>query len=134
MYGAKKAREEGFTNRWSATQELSNLEPIVEHEIRFAGQTSRAGLGSNISDPYIANPTVAEHRAKVTSTLAEQCEEERVRHASCLVRQGVWTHWNNVRPFDLSWTNLIYGPGPRVIAFVLNAQINSVRTPDMLKL
>ena len=26
------------------------------------------------------------------------------------------------------------GPGPRVIAFVLNAQINSVRTPDMLKL
>jgi hypothetical protein len=43
-------------------------------------------------------------------------------------------HTNNVRPFDLSWTNLIYGPGPRVIAFVLNAQINSVRTPDMLKL
>ena len=30
--------------------------------------------------------------------------------------------------------NLIYGPGPRVISFLLNAQINSVRTPDMLKL
>ena len=29
---------------------------------------------------------------------------------------------------------LIYGPGPRIIAFVLNAQINSVRTPDMLHL
>ena len=27
-----------------------------------------------------------------------------------------------------------YGPGPRVIAFVLNTQINSVKTPDMLKL
>ena len=39
-----------------------------------------------------------------------------------------------MKPFDLSWSNLIYGPGPRVIAFVLNAQINSVRTPDMLKL
>ena len=37
-------------------------------------------------------------------------------------------------PFDLSWTNLIYGPGPRVIAFVLNAQLNSLRTPDMLHL
>src|SRR5689334_19479533 len=56
-----------------------------------------------------------------------------VRHA-CLVRQGVWTHWEDVRPFDLSWKNLIYGPGPKVIAFVLNTQINSVNTPDMLKL
>jgi hypothetical protein len=46
----------------------------------------------------------------------------------------VWTHWDDVRPFDLSWKNLIYGPGPKVIAFVLNAQINSVKTPDMLKL
>src|SRR6185295_7406372 len=55
-------------------------------------------------------------------------------HASCLTRQGVWTHWDDVQPFDLSWNNLIYGPGPRVIAFVLNAQINSVKTPDMMKL
>ena len=134
VYEAKKQREEGFKNRWSGTKELSNLEPIVEHATRFAGQTGRSGLGWNLSNPYIANPTVAEHRSKVTSTLADQCEEDRVRHASCLVRQGVWTHWDNVRPFDLSWHNLIYGPGPRVIAFVLNAQINSVRTPDMLKL
>ena len=48
-----------------------------------------------------------------------------MQHASCLTRQGVWTHWDNVKPFDLC---------PRVIAFVLNAQMNSVRTPDMLKL
>jgi zinc-binding in reverse transcriptase len=55
-------------------------------------------------------------------------------HASCLVQQGAWTHWEDVRPFDLSWRNLIYGPGPKVISFVLNAQINSVKTPAMLKL
>ena len=61
-------------------------------------------------------------------------EEKHIQHASCLRRQGVWTTWENVIPFDLSWTNLIYGPGPRVISFVLNSQINSVRTPDMLKL
>ena len=29
---------------------------------------------------------------------------------------------------------MIYGPGPRIIAFVLNAQINSVKTPDMMQL
>ena len=37
-------------------------------------------------------------------------------------------------PFDFSWTNLIYGPGPRLLSFVLNSLINSVRTPDMMKL
>ena len=47
---------------------------------------------------------------------------------------GCRTQWDDVRPLDLSWKNLIYGPGPKVIAFVLNAQINSVKTPDMLKL
>lgn len=37
-------------------------------------------------------------------------------------------------PFDLSWQNLIYGPGPRVISFVLNASINTLQTPDLLRL
>ena len=57
-----------------------------------------------------------------------------MEHAAVLAQQGVWTHWDNVIPFDLSWKNLIYGPGPRIIAFVLNAQINFVKTPDMMKL
>ena len=57
-----------------------------------------------------------------------------MRHASCLTLQGVWTHWlDYVHPFDLSWKNLIMS-APSLISFVLNAQINSVKTPDMLKL
>lgn len=60
---------------------------------------------------------------------------ERVAHAHGLAMQSVWTNWQeSASPFDLSWKNLIYGPGPRVIAFVLNSAINSVRTPDMLRL
>ena len=55
------------------------------------------------------------------------------RHSLAL--QGVWTSWKeHVFPLDLSWNNLIYGPGPKVIAFILNSMINSVKTPDMLKL
>jgi hypothetical protein len=71
---------------------------------------------------------------KITETLRVQREEKHLEHAACLVQQGVWSHWDNVMPFDLSWKNLIYGPGPRIISFILNAQINSVRTPDMMKL
>ena len=57
-----------------------------------------------------------------------------VTHAHTLALQGVWTNWENMTPFDLSWKNLIYGPGPRLLSFVLNASINSLPTPDMLKL
>src|SRR5690348_8018647 len=92
-----------------------------------------AGLGAK-RDSYIANPSLHQRRDYTTAALKAKYEEQHVRHASCLLRQGVWTHWDNVIPFDLSWENLIYGPGPRVISFLLNAQINSVRTPDMLKL
>ena len=131
IYQSKRARVINFAGRWSAAQERLQLDAAVEHDIRFGSQDNKVGLGSG---NYNANPSVKEVRQKVSVTLRNQLEEDFVRHASCLTRQGVWTHWDYVLPFDLSWPNLIYGPGPRIIAFVLNAQINSVRTPDMLKL
>jgi hypothetical protein len=37
-------------------------------------------------------------------------------HSIQLERQGNWTTWNDkVTPFDLSWKNLIYVSGERVI-------------------
>ena len=45
---------------------------------------------------------------------------------------GTWLAWEQgVFPFDLSWDNLILGPGGRVVSFVLNATHNSVMTPDL---
>ena len=44
----------------------------------------------------------------------------------------MWTE--QARPFDFSWKNLIYGPGPHVIRFVLNSLINCTQTRDMLRL
>jgi hypothetical protein len=73
-------------------------------------------------------------REKVTDALVTECEEKHMAHAVRLPLQGVWTTWtDSARPFDLSWRNLIT-TAPSLIKFVLNAQINCVRTPDMLKL
>jgi hypothetical protein len=131
IYEAKRVRVMNFARRWSASQERVQLDAAVEYDTHFPSQNNKAGLGSG---NYIAKPSLKEIRQKVSVTLGKQLEDDLVRHASCLSRQGVWTHWEHVLPFDLSWPNLIYGPGPRIIAFVLNAQVNSVRTPDMLKL
>ena len=52
-----------------------------------------------------------------------------------LAWQSVWSNWaDDVIPFDLSWRNLLYGPGPKLIAFILNATINWAQTPDLLLL
>ena len=77
--------ESGHENRWSGPKELENLKPIADHDTRFAGQMGTAGLGTNKSNPYIANPTTEERRSKITETFVAQ-DEEFVRHASCLAR------------------------------------------------
>ena len=66
-------------------------------------------------------------RSKITETLIAQHEEDHVRHASCLVQQGAWTTWEKVIPFDFSWANLIYGPGPHVIAFEFSKSLQDGR-------
>ena len=103
IYENFKSQKQRHDKRWSGPKELAKLAPVAEHNLRFAAQTGTAGLGSCRSDPYIANPTKKEMRSKITGTLIAQHEEDHVRHASCLVQQGVWTTWDKVMPFDLSW-------------------------------
>ena len=56
-------------------------------------------------------------------------------HAHSLARQGVWLQWSDKTiPFDFSWKNLLFGPGKKVLKFVLNVSVNWVKIPDLLKL
>jgi hypothetical protein len=128
-YKVRAGREESFTHVWSAARNLETMGHLLEHKQRFGGQKDRVGLGAG---RYVASPSFKETRKLLVDVLLAESERSLVDHASGLERQGVWTHWNGVRPFDLSWKNLLYGPGPRLLGFVLNSLINSVRTPDML--
>jgi hypothetical protein len=128
-YKVRAGREESFTHVWSAALNLETMDHLLEHKQRFGGQKDRVGLGAG---RYVASPSFKETRKLLVDVLLAESERSLVDHASGLERQGVWTHWNGVRPFDLSWKNLLYGPGPRLLGFVLNSLINSVRTPDML--
>ena len=56
-------------------------------------------------------------------------------HSLTLKQQGVWLQWSeNTLPFDFSWKNLIWSSNYHIIKFVLNASINWVKTPSLLKL
>jgi hypothetical protein len=98
--------------------------------LRFPRVEGRQGLGAGVFNP---DPTPAQRRRLIVNQVTAEEQEEHEAHAQGLAQQGVWLQWrDSTVPFDLSWKNLIYGPSPYLLKFVLNATINSVRTPDML--
>jgi hypothetical protein len=110
-YTRKASRECAFSRTWCASRELETLEPSIEHEIRFGGQHGREGLGNGRYNP---NPSIRERRSLLVDFLCSESDKALVEHSSTLVQQGVWTNFSGVRPFDLSWKNLLSGP---VLAF-----------------
>lgn len=120
---------------WRDTQLLEKVESMVAHESKFqsAAATDKRGLGHNLFVAHLDND--AEHRKRCGAAVRLLDTEGHMAHAAQLALQSVWTHWaDKSSPFDLSWRNLIWGPGPRIISFVLNATINSLPTPSMLHL
>ena len=63
-------------------------------------------------------------------------ESKRINHSLTLSTQGIWLKWSETAlPFDLSWKNLIWGNVSRsLVKFVLNASVNWLITPNLLKL
>ena len=59
--------------------------------------------------------------------------EKRLAHSHSLKLQGVWTSWHDETvSFDFSWRNIM-GVPPIVVSFALNASINYLKTPDILR-
>ena len=131
MWKAKEEREAPMVRRLKASRLNKQVTGQVTLNTLFPIQTSRQGLGHG---NFKAVHTPAEKRSLAAATVKSLADEKYVRHAHSLSQQGVWTKWHQqVIPFDLSWKNLIYGPGPHAIKFVLNATVNWLKTPDLTK-
>ena len=128
---AKEEREARMSRRLKISKLNRQVTAQVDLDTLFPTQASREGLGHG---NFKASHSAAEKRELATSTLKSLAAEKLVQHAHGLAQQGVWTKWHQrVVPFDFSWKNLIYGPGPYAIRFVLHASMNWLRTPDLLK-
>lgn len=131
MMWAAKAQREASVSHFRVSHLLKEAKAQVNLDLLFPTQSSRQGLGNG---NFKADPTPAEKRKLISVKAKSFAEQARVQHAHSLAQQGVWTAWGgNIVPFDFSWQNLIWGPGPYVIKFVLNASVNWVKTPDLLK-
>jgi len=133
-----KNRVDRFKNHkkvWRDTQFFEKVVSMVDHESKFqaAAPHDKRGLGHNLFVAHLDND--AEHRKRCGAAVRRLDTEGHMAHVADLAMQSVWTQWvDKSSPFDLSWRNLIWGPGPRIISFVLNAAINSLPTPSMLHL
>ena len=132
LYQHCSKRESSFRHKNLGSHFLSTITPIVNYNIKFQGQQTRQGLGTG---RYVKPTTFAEERKLFTKTRKDIETEPFVAHSHTLVLQGVWTHWlGSVSPFDLSWSNILYRIHPRLLSFVLNSMLNSLPSPDMLRL
>jgi len=132
LFKAKSEREEKLSRVWRGTQLNVTVNKEVDLQLRFPTQAGRQGLGAGNYNP---NPSAQEKRKLSSTTARKLMEEKYIIHTHDLARQSVWMQWQaQTMPFDLTWQNLIYGPGPLVIKFVLNASTNWVKTPDLLRL
>ena len=132
LFSHRSLHESTFYHKNLGSHFLSEIEKIVDHKLKFKGQTHKQGLGHG---HFIQPKTFADKRKIITDTLRDEESDKYLSHSHTLALQGVWTHWiSTVSPFDISWKNIIYNIQPKILSFVLNSMINSLATPDMLKL
>ena len=133
LYEMRRKREESeVSNRvWRPTRLLEKVCSMADFDLKFQHATphDKRGLGHGLFNNTTSIPS---HRESCTRNVQRLVDEANEARAPDLHMQGVWLKWEEgVFPFDLSWNNLILGPGGRVVSFVLNATHNSVMTPDL---
>ena len=73
---------------------------------------------------------MVELRRLSSQAVSSLTDEQLWSHSYTLEMQGHWTKWfEHTRPLDFSWKTLIFGPGKRIISFLLNATTNSISSP-----
>ena len=132
IFNIRTDREAKLKRVWRATKLNTTVRNQVDLQLLFPSQNGRQGLGSG---NFNAKPNKKERRELIAGVTKQLAEEKHTVHAHQLARQGAWLGWaDSTLPFDFSWKNNIYGPGDHLLKFVLNASVNWVKTPDLMKL
>ena len=131
LYEMRRKREQS-QSIWRPTRLLEKVHAMSDFDLKFQHATTgdRRGLGHGIFTQ--SKVSQSSHRELCTRNVQRLADERHEAHSVGLDLQGSWLSWEQgVFPFDLSWDNVILGPGARIISFVLNATHNSVMTPDL---
>jgi len=122
----------GRGNRTSPCLTLENLERSrALDRIASYGQHGRQGLGFHTSYKY----RKVESRTEIIQRMKKEAEEKRLIVLHQYQMQASWLSWglDQMMRKDLDWTTLLYDYSERLLKFVVNAQTQTLPTPDNLR-
>ena len=116
---------------WRPTRALRELVRQVSFEEQFFLDPEQRYHGQGLG---FGRKAPTDEKTQVLRALHRNLADEALAHTLSLERNGKWAQWTQFTPFNLSWDVLINARSPKLIAFVLNCFVNTVPSPDMLKL
>ena len=99
-------------------------------EFAFSGQTGKTGLGFHVERKNLSE------REKILTVVKEEAEEKRLRDADRYEMQTNWVEYglrfDRRERKDLTWRKLL-SYQPNLVSWTLNAQSNTLPSPDNLR-
>jgi len=119
---------------------VERLESIAQFNERFGqGQTSRHGIGWNqIKSVPFSKMSNKQQRGKLTEITRQEAEDKRIVLLMKYNMQNGFLNWGKLEMEmecdDLSWKKVLTQYSDRLLSFVLNSQLNTLPTPNNLRL
>ena len=119
---------------------MERLETVAQFNERFGqGQTTRQGIGwnQNKSVPF-SKMSNKQQCGKLTELTRQEAEDKRIVMLMRYNMQNGFLNWGKLEMEmecdDLTWKKVLTQYSDRLLSFVLNSQLNTLPTPNNLRL
>ena len=120
------------SSRWKPAEDLELFERALQFQDTFGGQSTRLGLGYNSISKFRDCPLKMKRKM-----VAEHCKRgeahKRKIKLLALARNSDYVKWDEDMAANRDWTSQIFGMSPKLLAFTLNAQANTLPSPSNLR-
>ena len=124
----------------SPCMELEKLEDQLRiHDVIGNGQTGRRGLGygrTRGKRRVVASESSKQRRQRMVELMKVETEQQRLEVLHEYKMQNSWLSYawlDGMMAKDLTWGKMLFQYSDRLLKFVLNAQLNTLPSPDNLR-
>ena len=120
------------SSRWKPAVDLELFERALQFQDTFGGQSTRLGLGYNSVSKFRDCPLKMKRKMVAEHCKREETHKRKVRLLA-LARNSDFVKWDEEMVTNRDWTSQIFGMSPKLLAFTLNAQANTLPSPSNLR-
>ena len=120
------------SSQWKPSIDLALFERALEFQDTFGGQSSRLGLGFHSVTKFRDSPLKMKRKMVAEHCKREEAHKRKVRLLA-LTRNSDFVKWDEDMNNNRDWSSQIFGMSPKLLAFVLNGQANTLPSPSNLR-